>query len=122
MSAIRSYLEMHKGPRAVLLCVCFGIASVVLFMGAAYNFVVPGGRPSDGWDVLLPVSLLLIAVLLCFAMAWSLSQPRRRSFWVTFALVGGGIVVGAALVSIALWRGNWLELVKEILSSIGSTR
>lgn len=118
MGTIHNYLEMHKGPRAVLLCVCFGIASVALFMGAAYNFVVPGGRPSDRWDVLLPFSFLLIAILLCFAMAWMLNHAQRRGFWVRFAFVAGGTLVGAALVSVAIWRRNWLELVKEIFSSI----
>lgn len=122
MSAIQSYLEMHKGPRAILLCLCFGIASVAFFMGAAYNFVVPGGRPSDRWDVLLPSSFLLIAVLLSFAATWMLKRPPRRSFWVTFAFVAAGIVVGAVLVSVAIWRGNWLELIKEIIGSIGTTR
>jgi hypothetical protein len=87
-------------------------------MALTYNFVVPGGRPYDLWDVLLPLSFLLITLISSIGITWMFYQPGRRGLWRTFVLVSVAIMVGAVLTSVAIWRQHWIELVREMFRSI----
>ena len=114
MAGNQSYLELHKGLRVILLLACFVFASVALFMGAAYNFVVPGGRPYDISDFMMPFSAVLASFLLSLGMAKMVHQPARRGLWPTVVVIFGAVMLGAVVASIAVWRQHWFELVKEI--------
>ena len=123
MGPILGYLELHKGLRGTLLFAGFLVASVALYVVVAlWPVGIPGASPNFFWDSVLPLSCVLLALICDFAIARILHELMRRSFWSTLTLVSGAIVVGATLVSVAIWRGNWFELVKEIFHSSGTTR
>lgn len=123
MEQIHAYLELHKRLRGTLLFAGFFVASVALYIVTALWLVgIPGASPSFFWDSVLPFSCVLLALICDFAITWVIYQPSRRRFWSTLTLVSSAIVLGATFVSVAIWRGNWLELVKEIFHSIGTTR
>ena len=110
-----NYLELHRGLRAILLCICFLVASISLYMGIALYFFLPGGIHYRFFRWIFPLFFLLLAVVIDFGTAWLIQQQRQRSFLSTFAIIFAATVVGAILASMAVMRGNWVEFVKESL-------
>ena len=116
ISAVSSYLDSNKLLRLALLCVGLVTASISLYMGAAIYLLVFRG------DNLLIVVLLLVAVLLNYAMGWIVHRRSGRGIFAAIMLTSGVTVAGAVLTSIVVWRGHWLEVVKEIFSHISMMR
>lgn len=112
MTEARNYPESHRNLWIVLLGAAFLVASVALFMGMAMPFLVQGA------DSLLIVSSLIVALALDFGIGWSLHLHTRRRLWISISLSSTGVLVGAVLTSMAVWRWHWVELVKEIFGSI----
>jgi hypothetical protein len=117
MRPIHSYLELHKGLRTLLLWFCIAAASLVLFLGIAIHFFVFKGDEHG----LVLLSLCLLALALDTLITWILSASLRRTYGQVFIAVSGAILVGATLVSVAVWRTHWLALVKELFQSIATT-
>jgi hypothetical protein len=115
MEKALNYLELHKGLRAIFLCICFLIASVSLYMGIGMYLFLPGGIHYRFLDRIFPLFFMLLAVLLDFGIARVMHRQQQRSFWSTFASILAATVVGAILASVAIVREHWLELVKELL-------
>jgi hypothetical protein len=111
----QSYLEVHKALRVSLLSTCFLLASVCLFIAGTYRFGVAGGRPLNGWDVLLPVLAFLTALTCSLGMSLMLTKLGRREFWSKFVIVLIAVLVGAIATSVVVWREHWFELAREFL-------
>ena len=123
MGATHNYLGQHKRLRGAFLFLVFFVASIALYVVVALWLVgIPGASPNFFWDSVLPLSCVLLVSICDFIIARILHQMRPGAFWSTLTLVSVAIVVGATLVSVAIWRGNWFELVKEILHSVGTSR
>jgi hypothetical protein len=116
MTELRNYLESHGNLRVALVGVGFLGASFALYMGVALRFFV---QRADG---LLILSFVILALVLDFGIGWTLHLHTRGKLWAAVLLSSAAVFVGAVLTSMAVWRGHWLELVKEIFGSIGTMR
>jgi len=116
MERIHSYFETHKAFRTSALCVLFSIASVTLFVVlTAWVFIgLPGAAPDGFRDVVFPSIVLGIALTCDLGISWIIHKPDRRPFWATFVWVSVAVFLGMVLVSIAVIRENWLEVMKEM--------
>jgi hypothetical protein len=85
-------------------------------MGAAIYLLVFRG------DNLLIAVLLVVAVLLNCVIGWIVHRRSGRGTFAVIMLTSGVTVVGAVLTSLVVWRGHWLEVVKEIFSHISVMR
>jgi hypothetical protein len=103
MTELRNYLDSHSNLRIALVAIGFLVASVALFMGMAMPFLVQGA------DNLLIVSSLIVALALDLGIGWTLHLHTRRGLWATILLSSVGILLGAVLTSMAVWRGHWPE-------------
>jgi hypothetical protein len=110
MGPIYAYLELHKGLRTLVLSLCLGIASVVLFLGIAIHFFVFKGDEHG----LVLLSLSLLALVLDILITRILVLFLQRTYGQVFVAVSGAILVGATIVSVVVWRTHWFELVKEL--------
>ncbi|MGB2672276.1 MAG: hypothetical protein WAO11_16315, partial [Candidatus Acidiferrum sp.] len=99
-----------------VVSVLFFIASVTLFMVfTSWVFIgLPGATPDRFRDVVFPSIILSIALICDFGITWILHRPDRRRFWATFAWVSAAVFLGMVLVSVAMIRENWLEIMKEL--------
>lgn len=109
----KTYLESHKKLWTALAMTGLLAASFSSFMGAAACFFLPDRR------LIVPFGSL--ALILDLGIGWTIHKRTGRSFRVAILISSAAVVVGAALISVAIWRGNWLELVREIFLSIGRT-
>jgi len=116
MTEIRNYLESRRNLRVALVSIGFLGASFALYMGMTLGFLVRGA------DNLLIVSFIVLALALDFGIGWTLHLHTRGRLWATILLSSAGILVGAVLTSIVIWRGHWLEMVKEIFAFITTMR
>jgi cytochrome bd-type quinol oxidase subunit 2 len=116
MKPIHNHFETHKALRTSVLCVLFCIASVTLFMVfTAWVFIgLPGATPDRFRDVVFPSIILSIALVCELGITWILHKPDRRRFLATFAWVSAAVFLGMVLVSVAMIRENWLEIMKEL--------
>ena len=116
MDRIHSYFQTHNALRGSLLLVLFCVASVTLFMVFTAWVIIglPGPTPDRIRDVVFPSIVLSIALVCDFGISWILHKPDRRPFWVTFAWVSTAVFLGMVLVSLAVIRENWLEVMKEL--------
>jgi hypothetical protein len=115
MGTAQSYLELHRGLKFALLCTCFAIASVSLFLGVGMYLFLPGGVHYGLFDRIFPFSFLLLAVIIDIGIARVMYPQRQRSFLSLFGVVLAATVVGAIIVSMVIVREHWVELVKESL-------
>jgi hypothetical protein len=123
MGAFHTYLDLHNGLRGTILFAGLFVGSIALYMVAAFWLVgIPGARPNFFLDWVLPSCFLFVTLTSGFGMGWILYRPGARGLWATFSLVLGAILIGTILVSVAIWRGHWMELVREIFRSTGATR
>jgi hypothetical protein len=118
MGAIFNGLELHKRWRTLILSLCFAIASVALYFGITVHFFI-FKADENGLVLLL---LLLFALILDVLITRILASSSRRTFGQVFIVVSAAILVGAIVVSFAIWRTHWLELVRELFHSTGTTR
>ena len=109
MTGFRQHPETHRNLRVFLVSIGFLVASLALYMGMATIFLIQRA------DRLLIVSCLTLALALDFGIGWSLHLHTRAKLWAGILFSSAGILVGAVLTSMAVWRGHWLELVREIL-------
>ncbi|GEM_PF-5450496 len=112
------FQKFNSALRTLVLCLCFGIASVALFLGIAIHFFV-FKRDEHG---LILLSLSFLALLLDIGITWILRSFVQRTFAQVFIAVSGAILIGVVLVSVAIWRGHWIELVSGIFRSTATTR
>jgi|SRR5579871_111555 len=109
-------MEVHEGPRPLSLCVYFAIASFLLCLGAAVGFVSPGGYHESLLEKVPPhLVATLPALLLTLRIAWILRRPKSpqrkaRGLLVTIPLSLVGVVLGAVLISILIFRENWTRV------------
>jgi VIT1/CCC1 family predicted Fe2+/Mn2+ transporter len=113
MQGIDTYLESHRRLWTAGAVISFLAASFSSFMGAAAYFFAP--------DLRLFVLFGSLVLILDLGIGWTIHKRTGRSFRVAILISSVAVYVGATLVSVAIWRGNWLELVKEIFRSIGTT-
>ena len=115
MAAVQGYLELHKGLRGALVLAAFLVASFALYLVVAIWFIgAPGTTRNFSADFMLPSFCLLLAVICDLAIARTLYKPSHRTFALTLALASGAIIVGAILVSLAVWRSHWFEMFRWI--------
>jgi hypothetical protein len=108
MIELRNYLESHRSLRFVLMSIGFLGASFSLYMGVALSFFVQHA------DSLLILSFVLLALALDIGIGWTLHLHTRGKLRATILLSSAGILAGAVLTSMAVWREHWPQLVKEI--------
>jgi cytochrome bd-type quinol oxidase subunit 2 len=116
MEPIHHYFEAHKALRTSVLCVLFFIASVTLFMVfTVWVFIgLPGTAPDRFQDVVFPSIILSVALICDLGITWILHKPDQRRFRATFAWVSAAVFLGMVLVSVAMIRENWTEIMKEL--------
>jgi hypothetical protein len=114
MTELRNYLEAHRNLRVAAVGLGFIAASFALYMVVALSFLVQRA------DNLLILSFVIVALILDLGIGWTLHLHTRGQLWGTIFLSSAGIVAGMILTSIAMWRGHWLEVVKDIFGSITS--
>ena len=115
MAAVQAYLELHKGLRGALVLVAFLVASFALYIMVAIWFIgAPGTTRNFSADFLLPSFCVLLAIICDLGIAQALHQPGRRTFGSTLSFASGAIIVGAVLVSLAVWRSHWFEMFRWI--------
>jgi ABC-type lipoprotein release transport system permease subunit len=76
---------------------------------------LPGGIHYRFFAGIFPLLFLLLALIIDFGVARLMSRQRQWSFVSTFGIIVVATSVGAILVSMAIVRGHWFELVKELL-------
>jgi len=115
MTELRNYLEAHRNLRLAVLGIGFTAASFALYMSVALGFLVQRA------DNLLILSFVFVALALDLGIGWMLHLHTRGQLWGTIFVSSAGILAGMILISIAMWRGHWLEVVKDILGYITTT-
>ena len=114
-------LRDADGPRLLTVGVYFVIASLLLYIGFAIGNLVPAPpEESRLAQAMFPLLFLLAALLLTFRIAWILRRPessasKRRGLWLAVPLSIAGVFLGLVLVSVAVWREHWLELVEGLV-------
>jgi hypothetical protein len=109
-------MELNDRPRPLVLGIWFLVASVFLYLGIAMNLLDPGGYHKSRFEIAIPLVIFVSpALLMTFRIAWMLRRPglsqlKGRSLWLTIPLSLGGVVLGAVLISVALFREHWVEL------------
>ena len=112
---VQAYLELHKRLRSAFVLAAFLVASFALYLVVAIWFIgAPGTIRNFSADFVLPLSCLLFAIICDLGIASALHQPTLRTFWSTLTLASGAIIVGAILVSLAVWRSHWFEMFRWI--------
>jgi hypothetical protein len=105
--------NVHEGPHPLSICAYFAIASFLLYLGVAVCFVSPGGYRAPLFEKALPVLVTTLpALLLTFRIAWILRRPesdarKARGLLVTIPLSLAGVMLGALLISVLIFRGSW---------------
>lgn len=113
MQKIDTYLEPHRKLWTAVAVISFLAASFSSFMCVAACFFLADRR--------LIAFFGSLALILDLGIGWAIHKRTGRSFRVAILISSVAVFVGATLISVAVWRGNWLELVKEIFRSIGTT-
>ena len=91
-------------------------ASVCLYLAIAAGVVgVPGTLPSVFWDRMFPILCLCCALAADFSVAWFWHRKGRRRLVSALLFISGATIGGAILISVAVMRGQWLEVMKELL-------
>jgi len=98
----------------------FGIylffAAFLLYLGIAIGFVSPGGYHENRFEQAVPLLIFVLpALLLTCRIAWMLGRlelPQLKGFGLglTLPLSLGLVILGAVLISVAVWRGDWIEV------------
>ncbi len=112
MQGIDTYLESHRKLWTAVAVIVFLAASFSSFMGVAACLFLPDRR------LIVPFGSL--ALILDLGIGWTIHKRTGRSFRVAILISSVAVFVGTTLISVGIWRGNWLELVKESFRSIGT--
>ena len=108
------------GPRPLALGAYFVVASFLLYLGIGIGTLVPAPPEESRFaQAMFPLFFVVLALLLTFRIAWILRRPeslqsKGRRLWLTLPLSLAGVFLGSVLVSVAMWREHWLELVEEL--------
>jgi hypothetical protein len=92
----------------------FLAASFSAFVGVAAYFFLPDRR--------MIVLFGLLAVILDIGTSWTIHKRTGRGLRVAMLISSTAVIAGTILISLAIWREHWAELVWEILRSTGITR
>jgi predicted small integral membrane protein len=109
-------MGLPEGLSPLRVAVYFLVASGLLYVGIAMGTVLPGGYPESRLEKTVPVLFFILpALLLTCRIAWLLRQPasnqsRGRSFRLTLPLSLGVVLLGAILISLAIFRQDWIEI------------
>lgn len=111
IAAVGNYLESHRNLRTALLVMCLIVASVSLYMAVVASLFME----DPGW--MIPVSLFFA---FCFDVgtAFLLRPLTRRSIWLNLIFASIAVVGGAIIVSMAVWRGHWIDTTKELVKEL----
>jgi hypothetical protein len=105
--------------RAVLLFAGILLASSALYLGIAAGFIgVPGALPNVFWDRVFPALSLCSALVIDFSIALSWHRSAGRNLGSAFLYVSLAVFFGSVLVSLAVMREHWLEVMKELIRRI----
>jgi hypothetical protein len=95
------------------------LASFALYLGIAAGLIgVPGALPSVFWDRTFPVLSLCGAAAIATWVALSWRRSAGQSLGSALLYVAGAVVAGAVLISLAVMRQHWLEVMKEVIRRI----
>jgi hypothetical protein len=107
--------DQMRLKRSTLFIVGTIVASFCLYIALAAGLIgVPGVPPSVFWDRTLPTLCVLAAISADIVLAWFWRRTSGKNFGLAFAYISLAIFVGAVLISVAVMRGNWLEIMKEL--------
>jgi predicted small integral membrane protein len=123
-------MELPEGLSPLRVAMYFLVASVLLYSGIAMGTVLPGGYHESQFEKTVPLLFFILpALLLTCRIAWLLRQPasnqsRGCSFRLTLPLSLGVVLLGAALISLVIFRQDWIEifwggLVSQINALVG---
>jgi ABC-type transport system involved in multi-copper enzyme maturation permease subunit len=105
--------------RAVLLLAGILVASFALYLGIAAGVIgVPGAPSSVFWDRVFPALSLCSVLVIDFSIALSWRRSAGRNLGSAFLYVSLAVFVGSVLVSLAVMREHWLEVMKELVRRI----
>jgi hypothetical protein len=105
--------------RRILFAIGTLVASVCLYFAIVAGLIgVPGALPSVFWDRIFPLLCLGCALAADFSVAWLWHRRSRRSLVSAFLIVAGTTIGGALLISFGAMRGQWLEVMKEVIRRI----
>ncbi len=85
-------------------------------MGLGLTFLVEGGK--DGFNVFCFVA----AFASVFAAGWTFHVHTGKRLSAALLIVSIAAMLGAVLVSIAVMRSHWFEIVKETLGLVTTLR
>jgi hypothetical protein len=106
-------MALPRGLRFFLVGLLFIAASFLLYAGLAMLLLTPGGYNESALEKAMPLSLILVALLMAWGIARMLRQPasppgEEEDYRVSrFPLVMAGVVLGAVLFSVLIWRHHW---------------
>ena len=84
-------------------------ASILFYFGVAIVSLTPGGYHESWFEAALPLLIFMFpALLITGRIAWLLS--KARPLWLTVPISIGVVAIGAVLISLAIWRENWVAL------------
>jgi hypothetical protein len=105
--------------RRILFAVGTILASICLYLAVTAGLIgVPGAPPNLFWDRILPTLCLSATLLADLSLAWFWRRKTGKHFASTLAYSSLAIFVGAVLISMAVMRGKWLEIMKELVRRI----
>ena len=102
--------------RKILLVGAGLVASLAVYLGMVAGFIgVPGALPSMFWDRVFPALCLCGALAIDLSVAVSWHRSTGLSLRSAFLYVSLAVLAGSVLISLAVMRENWLEVMKESL-------
>ena len=95
------------------------VASVCLYVAVVVGLIgIPRLTSNRFWDGVFPILCLAAALLADFCLAWFWHRRTGKHLGATLFYSSVGIFLGAVLISMITMRGNWLEIMKELLQRI----
>jgi hypothetical protein len=113
-----SRTELTEGLRRFFLGASFVVASFLLYLGVAMWLLTPGGYHESLLEQAIPALFILFAGILICGIAWLLRraesvEPKLRSRRLTLPLTLGIVLMGSVLISLAVFREHWLQVLWE---------
>lgn len=113
------YFAQHNRLRVILLSVGFVVASFALYITLALGYIgVPGALPNVLWDRIIPALSMIAVLAIDVCIAWTLFPNSNRGLGTRLLQTSAVIIGGAILTSLAVMRGHWFEMMKELVRRI----
>lgn len=109
-------MELPEGLSPLRVAVYFLVAPVLLYVGIVMGTVLPGGYHESRFEKTVPLLFFILpALLLTCRIAWLLRQPasnqsRGCGLRLTLPLSLGVVLLGAVLISLVIFREDWIEI------------